>query len=441
MGDRTTDAGRDRSVTIRARVVIAYAPDPKAEGRWQFLGRVPLSIGRAPSGDDRLIVDDIEMSRTHAIVGKGEDGRWRVVDDDSRNGTLVDGVRVSQAELSDGAVLRVGSTLVVFQLAELCTLELHAPEGVPLLGPSIEMQRVRGEVIGAGCKSGPVVLLGDSGVGKDATARAIHAASGREGRYVSVRCGSVPRDRLEAELFGCAASTAPAGLVAAAAGGTLFLDEIDELPMQVQGRLQQAVDGELSEAGGTSAVAIDVRLIAATSGDLELAVEAGHFRDDLHRRFAGSVIEIPPLRDRRDDILPIARHILAREAPDKEISVDAAEALLLHDWPDNVREMEGVLATAITRAGAVPALQLEHLPRPIAAPLDDRVPLAPGPPTGELPALPAAGVAPRSAAELQRVLITFHGSARRAAEFFGTDTDQVLRWAKHLGVRVDPDPK
>ncbi len=434
-----------RPVKSRARLVVAHSPDEKVEGRWQFLGRVALAIGRSPSGDNKLLVEDGEISRTHAVIGKGEDGTWRVVDEDSRNGTMVNGERVAERALEDGAVIRVGSTLLVFQLVKVRPNERLEPERPPLLGPSIAMQRVRGEVSLAGKKSLPVLLLGESGAGKDVAARAIHLASDRPGPYVPVNCGGLPDNLVESELFGHSANAftgageGKKGLLEVADGGTLFLDEIGEMPMPAQAKLLRAVDKrELRRVGETEVNTVDVRFIAATNRDLTSAIAQERFRGDLYARLRGLVVTIPPLRDRKDDVMPLVRHFLQREAPGLRVTPDAAEALLLYRWPYNVRELERVLTTASLRADGAEVVDIDNLPEEIACVLDDRLAEESEPPTGEMPAavLVPTDVAP-NATDLRRVLASFGGNVSQVAEFFGKDRRQIYRWAQRLGVDLD----
>ncbi|HQR30290.1 MAG TPA: sigma-54 dependent transcriptional regulator, partial [Anaeromyxobacteraceae bacterium] len=216
----------------------------------------------------------------------------------------------------------------------------------------------------------PVMVLGESGTGKEILARAIHANGPRRDRaFVAVNVAALPADLLESELFGHArgaftgATAEKRGLFETADGGTLFLDEIAEMPPALQAKLLRAVqDGEVRRVGDTRAFGVDVRLVCATHRDLEARVEGGLFREDLYYRLQVLVLRVPPLRDRREDILPLARLLLAAEKrPSKGFSPAAEKVLLSHDWPGNVRELGNAVkhGAALARGGVVGP---EHLP-------------------------------------------------------------------------------
>jgi sigma-54 dependent transcriptional regulator len=201
-----------------------------------------------------------------------------------------------------------------------------------------------------------VLLIGETGTGKELVARAIHDASERPGPFVAVNCGAFAESLLEAELFGhegdafTGARGARRGWFEAAEGGTIFLDEIGELPLAAQVKLLRALqEREVVRLGAREPVAIDARVIAATNVDLAAAVAANRFREDLFYRLAVAVVRLPPLRDRPGDILPLARHFLARHGPARplQLSRGAAERLLAHRWPGNVRELENVVHHAV----------------------------------------------------------------------------------------------
>ena len=205
-----------------------------------------------------------------------------------------------------------------------------------------------------------VLINGESGTGKEVIARAIHKSSTRAGRpWVAVNCAAIPENLLESEMFGhvkgsfTGAVTDKEGLFEAANGGTLFLDEISSMPLILQGKLLRALqEKEIRRVGGTKDIPVDVRVIAASNANLEEAVVKGQFRSDLFYRFAVITIDIPPLRKRTEDILPLARHFVAEEIgagkPLPVISEDAAKILLAYNWPGNVRELENCMKHALT---------------------------------------------------------------------------------------------
>ena len=205
-----------------------------------------------------------------------------------------------------------------------------------------------------------VLINGESGTGKEVVARAIHKSSTRAGKpWVAVNCAAIPENLLESEMFGhvkgsfTGAVSDKVGLFEAANGGTLFLDEISSMPLLLQGKLLRALqEKEIRRVGGTRDIPVDVRVIAASNSNLEEAVVKGTFRSDLFYRFAVITIDIPPLRRRTEDILPLARHFVASEVekgrPVPAISEAAAKVLLSYSWPGNVRELENCMKHAVT---------------------------------------------------------------------------------------------
>ncbi|MDP1823823.1 MAG: sigma-54-dependent Fis family transcriptional regulator [Archangium sp.] len=208
-----------------------------------------------------------------------------------------------------------------------------------------------------------LLLQGESGAGKERIARYIHDASGRQaGPFVAINCAAVPESLIESELFGHArgsftgATTDRPGLFEAAKGGTLLLDEVAELPLPMQSKLLRVLqEREVRRVGENKTRSIDVRVIAATHRDLAAEVKAGRFREDLFFRLRVIELQVPPLRDRPEDILPLARQALARAAareklPLKELSPEASRRVLAHPWPGNVRELLNAMERALVLA-------------------------------------------------------------------------------------------
>jgi DNA-binding NtrC family response regulator len=205
-----------------------------------------------------------------------------------------------------------------------------------------------------------VLLTGETGTGKELIARAIHYnGPRREAPFVDINCAAIPGPLLESELFGhekgsfTGAVASKPGLFETANGGTLFLDEIGHLPLDLQGKLLRALEERsVRRVGGTRAVPIDVRVIAATHLDLVSRAATGEFREDLYYRLDVVSIELPPLRTRREDIIPLAQHFLAKIAaqygmPVPRLGDDAATTLRLRDWPGNVRELRNAVERAL----------------------------------------------------------------------------------------------
>lgn len=246
-------------------------------------------------------------------------------------------------------------------------LRLGPPEEQPaakeLLGESEAMQDLRARIGKIARSQAPVALTGESGVGKELVARTIHGQSPRvEGPFVPVNCGAIPRELMESELFGhergafTGAVAEKQGLFTAADGGTLFLDEIAELPTDMQVKLLRAIqEKHIRPVGATREVSVDVRLLAASHRDLGDEVESGRLRQDLYYRINVIELQVPPLRERNEDIEPLAEAILARMARAYEthvlpLSPQALDALRRYQFPGNVRELENILERALTLA-------------------------------------------------------------------------------------------
>src|SRR5262245_51399022 len=217
-----------------------------------------------------------------------------------------------------------------------------------------------------------VLVVGESGTGKEVLARLIHRASPRAGRaFVAVNCAAIPENMLEAMLFGyekgsfTGAHTSHAGKFEQAQGGTLLLDEITEMPLALQAKLLRVLqEKEVERIGGTSALALDVRVIATTNRNLRTEVAAGRFREDLYYRLNVFPLALAPLRDRRDDILPLATHLLLQRARAGQripaLSADVAHLLLTYPWPGNVRELDNLLQRALVLVEGT-IIEAEHI--------------------------------------------------------------------------------
>lgn len=234
-----------------------------------------------------------------------------------------------------------------------------------IIGASEHMAGVFSTVRKVAATDVPVLITGESGTGKELIARAIHGESRRRSKHFApINCGAIPESLLESELFGhekgafTGAHVQRAGKVECAQGGTLFLDEIAELPVALQVKLLRFLqDHKIERVGGHGSISIDARVIAATNGDLVKLISEGRFREDLYYRLAVVSIDLPPLRDRGDDIVLIAGSLLQKFSNDskpRDFSPDAIETLRSYGWPGNVRELENRIRRAITFAeGAV----------------------------------------------------------------------------------------
>jgi two-component system response regulator PilR (NtrC family) len=236
------------------------------------------------------------------------------------------------------------------------------PAGGPLLiGESAAMRQTRATIAKLARSQAPVYVSGESGVGKELVARLIHGLGPRSAQpFVPVNCGAIPQDLMESELFGykrgsfTGATADRAGLFQAASGGTLFLDEVADLPLHMQVKLLRAIQEKaVRPVGSQVEVPVDVRVLSATHKDLAALVKRGEFRQDLFYRINVIELRVPPLRERREDILPLAQHIIERLALEAAVAKPvlappAADALLAYPFPGNVRELENVLERAMT---------------------------------------------------------------------------------------------
>jgi DNA-binding NtrC family response regulator len=352
----------------------------------------------------------------------------------------------------DAAALVVSRALERRRLKLQAATLLRELEGVyafhNVIGKSAPMRDVFRLLEQAAALDITVLLGGETGTGKELVARAIHYHGARkERRFVPVNCGALPAELVESELFGHArgsftgATADKAGLFEEASGGTLFLDEVGELPLPVQVKLNRALqEREIRRVGDNRAVAVDVRVIAATHRDLREEARAGRFREDLFYRLHVFPVRLPPLRERREDVPLLAAHFLEKYARAfrrevEGLEPDALRALTGYPWPGNVRELENAVERAVAVARGR-ALALQDLP-----------PEVKGLQEGSLPAEELARMPFREALELARERISrdylvallreFEGNVTQAAARAGIKRESLHRLCKQYGVRPD----
>ncbi|MBI5575989.1 MAG: nif-specific transcriptional activator NifA [Deltaproteobacteria bacterium] len=245
-----------------------------------------------------------------------------------------------------------------------------------IVGQSKRMQEVFASVTSVASSRATVLLRGESGTGKERIARAIHLASPRaEGAFVTVNCAALPETLLESELFGhkrgafTGAIEERKGRFEQAGGGTIFLDEVGDIPLPTQVKLLRVLqERKFERLGENKTISVDVRIIAATNADLETMVEDGRFREDLFYRLNVIPIYLPPLRDRREDVIPLAEHFLERfnkeHGKSVSFSPEVLNLLVEYRWPGNVRELENLTERAVVMAKA-PIVRISDLPRPV----------------------------------------------------------------------------
>jgi transcriptional regulator with GAF, ATPase, and Fis domain len=309
-----------------------------------------LTIGTAAGTTLRLT--DPAVSRHHCAVracGRGLELR----DLGSTNGTHVGELEVVRSYIRSGALMRIGNTTVSVTIRDDEIEHPLAPEGRfgELLGESSAMRRLYPLLARCASSAATVLVLGETGTGKELVAEAIHAASQRRnGPFVVVDCSALPREIAESELFGhvrgafTGADTTRTGAFEDAAGGTLFLDEIGELPLDLQPLLLRALENHTIRPVGTNTQrSVDVRVIAATNRDLRIEVNAKRFRSDLYYRLNVLRVEVPPLYEREGDIALLAKHFWSEWRPNEPLPPALLADLLVQRWPGNVRELRNVV--------------------------------------------------------------------------------------------------
>jgi DNA-binding NtrC family response regulator len=313
------------------------------------------AIGSHESSD--LVLDDRTVSRFHCEIAYDATAA-RVKDLGSRNATLVDGVRVADAWLRDGSLLRLGQSVVRFHVdAGTNTLRVSAKAQFgSMIGESVAMRAAFALLERAAASDATVLVEGETGTGKEEAALSIHESSARAGNpFVVIDCSALPENLLESELFGhergafTGATDRRIGAFEAASTGTVFIDEIGELPLNLQPKLLRVLERRtVRRLGSHTQIPVDLRIVTATNRDLRTEVNEGRFREDLYYRLAVLEIELPPLRERPEDIPLIAEALLERMHLDDEarevVTDEIMSGLARGSWPGNVRQLRNYLA-------------------------------------------------------------------------------------------------
>ncbi len=416
---------------------------------------LPLEPGTVLGRVGIHAIDHETVSRQHATV-VATPGGLGLQDMGSRNGTRVNGKPVSAAlTLESQDIVRLGDVLMVVDVAAANVETWQEPLLGALPGRSPLMERVRQQLVRALSDTAPVLVLGETGTGKERVAHAVHRLSGRSGLFVPVNCAGLSAQLFESELFGyergafTGAQAAKPGLFRAAQGGTIFLDEIGEIALESQAKLLRALqEREVRPVGAVHAVPVDVRVVAATNVNLQERAQTGEFRRDLLARLAFWEFELPPLRQRRIDLLDWVRYFQREHASQPQHSAgpsftpDATELLLTHDWPDNLRGLQRVVHRASALAIATPIekkmlvdMHSELAPTGNACAADALPPL----PKTWISKAPGAEQRP-SPSELRSVFEATSGNVRATAKHFGKDRRQIYRWLKQMGIEREGKP-
>lgn len=331
-----------------------------------------VHLGKSRQCD--IVLPDESVSRVHAEIRRQED-TYRVLDQQSTNGMFIGGVRVTDGFLKPGDVLALGKVQIRFMPrdARVELLPSTAENFGPVRGRSLAMRKIFGVLERVAGADATILLEGETGTGKDLLARAIHDASPRrDGPFVVVDCGGTAAGQLELELFGSEGGADAArerkGAFELAHGGTLLLDDIGELPLDLQPRLTRALENRKFRRGGAGdEVEVDVRVLATAGRGLQQQVAASEFREDLYFLIAVVSIQLPSLRDRRDDI-PMLIDLFSRRLPPGMWRAPGPEAmarLVAYDWPGNVRELRNVVERSayLSPDGVIDLITAGSLPR------------------------------------------------------------------------------
>jgi transcriptional regulator with PAS, ATPase and Fis domain len=444
----TVTGARARQVRQPSRGAVLQVVFPSELRRTFALRHPQTSVGRDP-GLDGLLIEHGTISRRHALVAlDAADGTHVVSDLGSRNGTWVDGVRAAAEPraLVLGSVVRVGDTLLVYEqepsddpAGAAATVSRDA-----LPGNAAAVRALRLQLARAAPDPAPVLVIGETGTGKERIAHELHRLSGRAGKLVALNCAALSGQLVESQLFGhvkgafTGADQAQPGLFRAADRGTLFLDEIGDLPPDLQPKLLRALqEGEVLPVGATQPVRVDVRVVAATHRDLARAVVAGTFREDLYARLAIWELRVPALRERRADLLDWIDRFHAAWAGKRasggpaaaplRFDADAAEALLRFAWPLNLRGIERLVHELGSSAHAGAVITAAALPAWLTLPAT-----ASPAPTAAAAEAPAPEVPTRD--EFTRAFEELNGSVHALARHFGRDRRQIYRWLDAHGL-------
>ena len=365
MGSDDLRGGTEINASVALRPLVAVpklsAIAGPGAGRGLALVKSFATVGRHATND--LVLADPRVSGVHLEVRRVSEG-VHVRDAGSTNGTWLGPHRVTDVELAVGGTLVVGGTTIRIDADEVATIATASDAFCfgGLVGQSQVMREVFATLERVASKNLGVLVRGETGTGKEEAARAIHAHSPRAGRpFIVIDTTALPETLAESLLFGhekgafTGADQLHTGYFEAASGGTVLIDEVGELPAPLQPKFLRALEHqEVVRVGSNAPTKIDVRVVAATHRDLRHEVEAGRFREDLYFRLAQFHVEMPPLRERMEDIPLLCRQLLTQIQGDREtpllIEQGALDFLTYQPWPGNVRELRNVLARAAALA-------------------------------------------------------------------------------------------
>lgn len=333
--------------------------------------------------DNNLVIADETVSRHHAQIIQDNDA-YIIRDLNSTNGTWVNQVRIKEAYLSEGCLLKFGNADFIFQPMDEDVAVVPSEEAQfgDIVGGNVKMREIYGILEKIAPTNATVIIEGETGTGKEVIAHTLHKMSQRANKpFVVFDCGAVPESLIESELFGhekgsfTGAIMTRQGLFELAQGGTIFLDELGELSLELQPKLLRVLEQrEVRRVGSAKPISVDVRVIAATNRKLEDEVRNNRFREDLFYRLSVVRLFLPPLRDRIDDLPLLVKYFLKKNAFNRDvngnlklrsISREALRAMTQYTWPGNVRELLNVVERACSLADG-DCIELNDLPEHVA---------------------------------------------------------------------------
>jgi transcriptional regulator of acetoin/glycerol metabolism len=436
-----TEAASAASVDSQEAALVWLFPRPAAPVDLSGAGRRELTIGRDETSTVCLTGNDV--SRRHALLRLDPGAGARIVDLGSRNGVRVNGQPVSEAPIGVGDVVRLGGWVGLVTGNPGPFIEI-----APGLWGGAALQAALAPLRQAAASDLPIVLEGETGTGKEVVTRALHGWSGRPGPLSAVNCAALPEGLAEGELFGyrrgafTGADRASAGFFRGAHGGTLLLDEVSDLPLGLQAKLLRVLEErEVQPLGEIRPVPIDVRVVVAGQQPLIEAVRAGRFRADLLARLDGLAVRLPPLRRRKEDVLPLFARLLDElgqgHAP--AIESDFAERLCMHDWPFNVRELVLLAKRLLTLHGSEVTLRAQHLPERIAGG-SGAPPLVAGSAAAKPPGAEGPVSGPPEPVELPALVVALRasgGNVARASAMLGISRQRAYRLMEGQAVDLE----
>ena len=425
---------KGRQPILRPTLSLVYGHDINRIGVRYTLERETLRLNRNDPAFPGGPFNDPEMSRRHAEVIRESKGVWKVLDRGSTNGTFVNGTEVAADGhvLSFGDLLEVGSNLFLFHE----TLNPSQDDAaIPnFIGISDGARSVRSAVGRYAASDAPVVILGETGVGKELVAAALARLGRPDGPYVAFNASATPESLVDATLFGhergafTDARQARPGMFRSAHSGTLFLDEIGDLPMETQVKLLRVLeDGKVHPLGATKPVEVDVRIVSAAHTDLLDKVGSKDFRGDLYSRLSYVVVRVPPLRMRFDDVPVLALHF----SGGRPFAKNAILELMRHPWPFNVRELKAVVGQMSLDAPSTGRLEI---PEQVSERLTEHRSLFEESSEGtSTDRIPSGGL---DMDKVEQALSRHRGNMTKAAEELGRDRSHFYRVLRKLG--LDP---